>query len=991
MWRSRYFVVDCGRAALAYFGSRSKMEGGEIPRLIPFSRLLSVKHHPDKKKGRRFDIRVTSRRTYDLLAKNRKEAELWVASLLKVLPRENIAAIIIQATWRGWSVKRHTAPLYEAAREEKRRNEERKRQMEACVAPVPPKSVSRPASKSVSKSVSKPVSKPAWTKQRQRAGSALSKPHTSATSSRLAKLSLLRQRREADALALRKRENERPKQPLPEVKGWMKRRNRSGKTWRRRYFALETATGDVPHALMCFRTMEGCIGHYEDDESACTDSLCGLIKLGDGLTVNDCVAEDLPHPGLNVSTNTVDLTLCPPTEDELTMWKLALTAIAGLSCDSGLDVKSSPPAEDCGEWKEMTDPESGNVFYYNSKSGEKSWTKPDADNDDCGDDEWMEMTDPNSGHVFYCNKKTGEKSWTRPEGAEKAMDDSNWIEMMDTRYDRYYYVNESTGETSWTRPGSGSLQTSEANIAPSSGIPVTTELSAFTCLVNEFLGGDDRHVQLPLDPDSDLLFHALRDGVLLCALVGCIASDGIDERVVNVPDVGEELTEEEAIENLVLALSTARGYGCAISDDILPPESVYLGASNGIEGRDAVLDMLWQLLRQILLADVNIKVHPELVQLLDEEEDMSALLLLSPDDILLRWVNFHLLEADVDECERFGAEMANGVAFQTLTAAILATDGNDEAIVTISEDSSAEERAKAAVEMAFALGCVRFTSGSALCEGNSRICIAFFARLFAAKSGLVLPEAEDAEVAAMLAEEETDGQEERVFRAWINSLHLPGIFVQNLFEDLRDGVVLLGVIGALEPGCLMLKRVNSHPNNKWKRMENANYAVELARGVLDLALIGIGGIDVVDGNRKLVLALCWALMRWHCLALLSRLRVDGVEATDEYIVKWANERVRKGGREASVISGFRDSRLATSVFLLEVLWAVKPRSVSWKLVSEGGTDEEKRQNARYAISVARKLGCAVFLTWEDVVEVRPRMVMTFIASIMAMDMQKSHS
>jgi hypothetical protein len=38
---------------------------------------------------------------------------------------------------------------------------------------------------------------------------------------------------------------------------------------------------------------------------------------------------------------------------------------------------------------------------------------------------------------------------------------------------------------------------------------------------------------------------------------------------------------------------------------------------------------------------------------------------------------------------------------------------------------------------------------------------------------------------------------------------------------------------------------------------------------------------------------------------------------------------------------------------------------------------------RYAIACARKLGCALFCLPEDLVEVRPKMVMSFVASVMA--------
>lgn len=33
------------------------------------------------------------------------------------------------------------------------------------------------------------------------------------------------------------------------------------------------------------------------------------------------------------------------------------------------------------------------------------------------------------------------------------------------------------------------------------------------------------------------------------------------------------------------------------------------------------------------------------------------------------------------------------------------------------------------------------------------------------------------------------------------------------------------------------------------------------------------------------------------------------------------------------------------------------------------TDDDKRINATYVISIARKLGCSVFLLWDDIVEV----------------------
>ena len=38
-------------------------------------------------------------------------------------------------------------------------------------------------------------------------------------------------------------------------------------------------------------------------------------------------------------------------------------------------------------------------------------------------------------------------------------------------------------------------------------------------------------------------------------------------------------------------------------------------------------------------------------------------------------------------------------------------------------------------------------------------------------------------------------------------------------------------------------------------------------------------------------------------------------------------------------------------------------------------------NAKYAISIARKLGAVIFLVWEDVVELNQKMMLIFIASL----------
>ena len=49
--------------------------------------------------------------------------------------------------------------------------------------------------------------------------------------------------------------------------------------------------------------------------------------------------------------------------------------------------------------------------------------------------------------------------------------------------------------------------------------------------------------------------------------------------------------------------------------------------------------------------------------------------------------------------------------------------------------------------------------------------------------------------------------------------------MQNLFEDVRDGMVILQVMDRIQPGVVDHSRVNINPTMVFKQTENCNYAV----------------------------------------------------------------------------------------------------------------------------------------------------------------------
>ena len=96
--------------------------------------------------------------------------------------------------------------------------------------------------------------------------------------------------------------------------------------------------------------------------------------------------------------------------------------------------------------------------------------------------------------------------------------------------------------------------------------------------------------------------------------------------------------------------------------------------------------------------------------------------------------------------------------------------------------------------------------------------------------------------------------------------------------------------------------------------------------------------------------------------------------------------------EMPLITGLSSSLLvANSVFFMDLLEALEPGVVDWDVLRGVEAEEDRRHNAQYVISVARKLGCPVFITWEDIVKVNRHMLMTFTANLMVMDLTKENS
>jgi len=323
------------------------------------------------------------------------------------------------------------------------------------------------------------------------------------------------------------------------------------------------------------------------------------------------------------------------------------------------------------------------------------------------------------------------------------------------------------------------------------------------------------------------------------------------------------------------------------------------------------------------------------------------------------------------------------------------------------------QRAEQVLQNADKIGCRKYLTPQSIVAGNPKLNLAFVAHLFNTHPGL--EPLEPAEIIQTEAVEDFDAEgerEARVFTLWMNSLNVePGVY--NFFEDLKDGYVILQTFDKLIPGSVKWRSVTkpkpvdiSSPTQatfsggddddepvqlvgitRLKAVLNNNHVIDLAKEN-GMHIVGIQGSDIVDGRRTLVLGLVWQLMRISVTQTLASLSKTGRPPTDQDILRWANETVKnsqspnKPNPPRAPLRSFKDPAGSTALFYLDLLDAIRPGIVDYELVVNPANEyEEKRQNAKLAISIARKLGALIFLVPEDIVDVRPKLILTFVASL----------
>ncbi|XP_007469098.1 PREDICTED: plastin-3-like isoform X3 [Lipotes vexillifer] len=505
------------------------------------------------------------------------------------------------------------------------------------------------------------------------------------------------------------------------------------------------------------------------------------------------------------------------------------------------------------------------------------------------------------------------------------------------------------------------------------------EKYAFVNWINKALENDPdcRHV-IPMNPNTDDLFKAVGDGIVLCKMINLSVPDTIDERAINK----KKLTPFIIQENLNLALNSASAIGCHV---------VNIGAEDLRAGKPhLVLGLLWQIIKIGLFADIELTRDEALAALLRDGETLEELMKLSPEELLLRWANFHLENSGWQKINNFSADIKDSKAYFHLLNQIAPKgqkEGEPRIDINMSGFNETDDlkRAESMLQQADKLGCRQFVTPADVVSGNPKLNLAFVANLFNKYPALTKPENQD--IDWTLLEGET--REERTFRNWMNSLGV-NPHVNHLYADLQDALVILQLYERIKVP-VDWSKVNKPPYPKlganMKKLENCNYAVELGKHPAKFSLVGIGGQDLNDGNQTLTLALVWQLMRRYTLNVLEDLG-DGQKANDDIIVSWVNRTLSEAGKSTSIQS-FKDKTISSSLAVVDLIDAIQPGCINYDLVKSGNlTEDDKHNNAKYAVSMARRIGARVYALPEDLVEVKPKMVMTVFACLMGRGMKR---
>ncbi|XP_060807173.1 dystonin isoform X16 [Amyelois transitella] len=229
-----------------------------------------------------------------------------------------------------------------------------------------------------------------------------------------------------------------------------------------------------------------------------------------------------------------------------------------------------------------------------------------------------------------------------------------------------------------------------------------------------------------------------------------------------------------------------------------------------------------------------------------------------------------------------------------------------------------------------------------------------------------------ADRAVLRIADERDAIQKKTFTKWVNK-HLVKVnrLVNDLFEDLRDGLNLISLLEVLSGEHLPRERGRM----RFHMLQNVQMALDFLR-YKKIKLVNIRAEDIVDGNPKLTLGLIWTIILHFQISDIVVGQEPNVTAR-EALLSWARRSTAKypGVRVTDFTSSWRDGLAFNAL-----IHRNRPDLVDWRNIRS----RQVRERLETAFHVVEKeYGVTRLLDPEDVDTHEPdeKSLITYISSL----------
>uniref|UniRef100_H3CS89 Calmin n=1 Tax=Tetraodon nigroviridis TaxID=99883 RepID=H3CS89_TETNG len=192
--------------------------------------------------------------------------------------------------------------------------------------------------------------------------------------------------------------------------------------------------------------------------------------------------------------------------------------------------------------------------------------------------------------------------------------------------------------------------------------------------------------------------------------------------------------------------------------------------------------------------------------------------------------------------------------------------------------------------------------------------------------------------------------QKRTFTRWIN-LHLekcePPIEVEDLFQDIQDGHVLMALLEELS-GCKLLHGFKKSSHRIFRLNNIAKVLSFLEER--NVKLVSIDAADVADGNASIILGLIWNIILFFQASAATREHNKAIKK----LLQWVQKRTRRFG---VAVQDFGKS-WASGLAFLAVIKSIDPSLVDLRkalLRTPRENLEEAFRTAHYSLGIPRLL------------------------------------